>query len=354
MTINFPNLGQVTKEEVQDESKTVKEPFVISVIDEDIMKKVTILFHSTVGFLFFILLFSPVTVIFSNTYLDSSSIYFKNYNSFEGVFIAGLGWLGIITGSISWYWFIGYIYIASKIKSGLNDKALLMLNCFFVACLFGLHVFRLGASDPGGIDHSSGIIGQHLSGYYIYSILIVFLMISSLFFYKKATSQKRYYFYIILSLCTIFTSIFFFCYMNPFFRPSLVDNAKAYALNDKMQNTIKNTKKFNEEVKEYFESQNKVKLLYQKIKLTCFTGKCDSLYFTIANVYPGDYEEVKDLLEKRIIDEYGPKVTQLTNMYFEDQANKEQKYKVILETREEKIVEYVCTYTLEEKLKCSY
>lgn len=116
----------------------------------------------------------------------------------SGVGILSIGWLGILLGIISWYWFIGYRIFVGSLKSGsfwnwnLIKKVILIL--FFVVCSFqALGSIRLGQIAPQDIDCGCREIKQLGAGYFLYQILLWYLitLVVSLSIVKKSDESTK-------------------------------------------------------------------------------------------------------------------------------------------------------------------
>lgn len=339
-----PSVDRISNETLQSKTDIADQvPFVDD--EEGINKRIVLIFHITVSILVLLLLLSPVQVLYRTVSQDYSEVFYQSYGYAEGLFIAALGWLGVFVGAISWWWFIGYFFISKKIRTGLSLFALAFLSIFFIACLVGLRVvFNIGESNYGG-----GRLGEFLCGYYIYIILIAFLMLFSILLAasKKVTLLSRYYIVSILSFLAVASSLVFFVYLNPFFRPGIIDNLPAYAVEEKVREDTKNYKLFGEAVRHFFKYEG-------RLELSCSFEKCERLYFKA--VYDKlVYEDLNEYDIKKIIAIiYAPKIAELVELHLQKPVDTKQTFyisdgKAILYT-----IVYTCKYVDTRKLECSF
>ncbi len=356
----FPNILESSQQVVRDlplTSQTIlntsqKLPLNLSEEDTKInLRKINIFFHSTLGLLFFVLLFSPVITLLNRALPGHAAVFLESYKFTEGLYVMALGWLGIFIFCFSWYWFIGYIIIALNIKSGLRRLYVFLLNIFFIACLSGLSIYGEGKSAPGGVDQGIGLVGKHLSGYYIYITLILFLMFFSISLLKEVSISVRLITAKVLSACAILGVGFFTYFFNPIFNTSLIDNSAAYATIRKVEDEQRNLELFNQTANSYFENAKKVDFPYDNIRFSCNNGRCsDSI-----QVYydgPTSLSEIKSAIEGAIVDKYVHKLLELKHLYLEDSTTTQFKFVIVLDVWGSDRTMYTCVYSGTERLEC--
>ena len=91
------------------------------------------------------------------------------------------GWLGILVGIPSWYWFVGAVVLVKSLRSGayfnwgLVKKSAMAL--FFVACIAVAYgVIQIGNLAPMDIDCQCQYITALGVGYYVYLILVLYFL----------------------------------------------------------------------------------------------------------------------------------------------------------------------------------
>jgi len=99
----------------------------------------------------------------------------------SGIMIFAFGWAGILVGIISWYWFIGYIFLLRAMVSGniLRWSILktLSLITFFLVCLISMLLFIVeGRKEMTDIDCSCSFITSYGTSYFAYIVLLVYLI----------------------------------------------------------------------------------------------------------------------------------------------------------------------------------
>ncbi len=121
----------------------------------------------TVGVLFLLLVLSPA-------WFDGG-----DFGTSDGILF--LGWLGIMIGIPSWYWFLGFFILISSLKSGSffvwTKLKKSLLTFFFVACsVTVLAIVQVGKITPGDVDCQCQKITEIGPGYYLYQVLIWYLI----------------------------------------------------------------------------------------------------------------------------------------------------------------------------------
>jgi hypothetical protein len=133
-----------------------------------------------------------------------------DFGSSSGILF--LGWLGLLIGMVSWYWFIPTIFFLRSIFTegyftwGPLRKIFLVI--FYVLCLIPLVFFiQVGEIAPGDIDCQCQVITSLDGGYYLYLLLIVYLL--SLIFFFHVLNRNSIFFKLISYLFMIFAICIF-------------------------------------------------------------------------------------------------------------------------------------------------
>lgn len=87
----------------------------------------------------------------------------------SGAIVAATGFLGILGGSISWFWFIGFMFLLLFInKSSLSKIKYAALNIFFLLCIYGVTIIFPGSRSAWDIDCSCHKVHGALGGGFIF------------------------------------------------------------------------------------------------------------------------------------------------------------------------------------------
>lgn len=360
-TTNIPPASTI--EPVSDES-------VLSQLD---LRNFRIFFHATVLIIFALLIFSPVYSTIQKgavgllveegvqkTVTGLQKVPVIDYGPFDGVFILLLGWLGLFGFSVSWFWFIGYIYLSLKIKDGLTSLGLVAVNVLFVLCLVGLSIVGIGQIEPGDIDCSCREIVGHLSGYYMYIVLIAYLIAVSVILFTKVPSVVRVRLIKLLSLLAligVFISTYFF---NPYVNKKLIDNTAGTAYLEQQEIEWKNRKAYNEDYYNYFQSTDESNVFRlhgcNQGEVSNICGKEREIFYVS---YPGtlsgsgqDILVIKQYIESNF-KKHAEKIVSLREKHFGEIHDDSLKFAFKVNTnpyqREESTV--LCTYT-NSTLRC--
>lgn len=124
------------------------------------------------------------TIIFLLTILLIFPAWKENSNNqffLQSISILLIGWMDLITGVISWYWFIGLHFLFKKIRNGTLFKkegySHIFLITFFSFCLFSMtKSIHIGNISPFAIDAGWNKIISLETGYYAYILMMLYLI----------------------------------------------------------------------------------------------------------------------------------------------------------------------------------
>ncbi len=228
-----------------------------------ISKKGVYIFHTTVATLFLLLLVSPIVTTIQDdgtalaTLAGMEPVFTASYNMDDIMFILVFGAMGLAYLCLSWYWFLGYFFLSHSLQKSkeLAGGKLAALIVFFALCTMGAFmVFEAGTPLLWLVPRNGYFVVGHLSGYYIYILLVLYLISCAVIFSPHTGKDVKMKALKISSAAAVLSSFVFSALFNPLINQNLIDNEKAIVYEKEMKREGILAPQFIEDLKTHFAS----------------------------------------------------------------------------------------------------